>query len=638
MAAHIVLGIAGHVDHGKTTLVKALTGIDTDTTAEEKKRGLTIDLGFASFTLPSGQSVGVVDVPGHEKFIKNMVAGLPGIDLILLVIDVNEGVMPQTIEHLDIISLLGIERFLLVLTKADTLDQELLPLAQEEIRKQLQHTPAAKADMVVTDAVTGRGIDTLKQNIQAIVENLPERPKQGLARMHIDRAFSLHGFGTVVTGTLLDGSIQQGDTLYVYPQKQVVKVRQIQVYGKTVKEAGPGQRTALNIPNIPVETVTRGHLLSASSTLIPTWMVDVKVHCLKHTNTAIKLWDRLRLLIGTTEVIVRAVPLGTDEILPGEEGFLQLRMETTQVVASLYDRFILRTFSPLETIAGGEVLDAAPQKHRRFKEAILANLKAKEQRTPIDVVADCVEQYPTVIAEMEDIISLTKLAKPVVELAVKQLLESHILIETPLGYMHDKIFKMWLRKAEQLLAQYHHDYPLRQGMALSEFRARLAPSLLGKYRTVLVEQFVAVGACRIENDIVAATNFHVHFTKKQERTKAAILRVLENNRFTVTAVADITEKYTEGQVVLDALRKESVIFLAPDRFIGRTYYEQAVTMTCSYLQQHGKIDIQTFRNMTQSSRKSTFLLLEYMDSQHITKRVGNYRVLRNPVSVEACHE
>ncbi|MBS5718889.1 MAG: selenocysteine-specific translation elongation factor, partial [Megasphaera micronuciformis] len=360
LMANIVIGTAGHVDHGKTTLIKALTGIETDTTKEEKKRGMSINLGFAYLDLPHGHRVGIVDVPGHEKFIKNMVAGLPGINLVLLVIDAGEGVMPQTREHIDILTLLGVRNFLIVLTKVDTVDEELLELAVDDIREQLAGTPLEHADIVKTDAVSGKGIPELLKKIEECADKAQDEREDGSARLNVDRVFSVKGFGTVVTGTLLDGTLSAGDELTVYPSLKKTRVRNIQVHEQDVKKVTSHHRTALNLAGLTTDEIERGDVLSASNQLKPTWMLDVKVTCLKHAVAPITLWDRVRLLIGTREVMARAVPIGTDSIQPGEEGFLQLRLETEQVVVKERDRFIIRTYSPMHTIAGGEVLDAAP--------------------------------------------------------------------------------------------------------------------------------------------------------------------------------------------------------------------------------------------------------------------------------------
>lgn len=635
MAQHIVIGTAGHVDHGKTTLVKALTGIETDTTKEEKKRGLTINLGFAYLDLPNGRRVGIVDVPGHEKFIKNMVAGLPGINMILLVIDANEGVMPQTIEHLDILTLLGIKNFLIVITKIDTVDAELRELVREDIREQLAGTPAADADIVETDALTGKGIPELIQRIQSLTESIPEVDDHGAARLNIDRVFSVKGFGTVVTGTLLDGSVSVGDDLYLYPGDKKIRVRNIQVHEQNVPKAEPSQRTAMNLANIGADELKRGDILCASPDLQPTWMIDVKVKVLGHAPMGIGLWDRLRLLVGTTEVMVRAVPLGTERIEPGQEGFLQLRLEEEQVIVKVRDRFILRSFSPMHTLAGGEVLDAAPKKHRRFREDVIDSLQAKDEGNTDAVVADFLRSNANLFASLTDIQNYTHLTPAVVQETLDNLVAAGTITQTKAGYIHRDVYKDWRGKAVQLLLGYHQKYPLRPGMPISEFRSRLHKGLPEKAMAELLQLMVAGGACRVERGVVAGSKFAVHFTPAQEKTRQAFLKAFDQSGFTAVRLDELIAPYKDGAAILDAMNNESIIFLSPEYGLSKNAYYQAVAKVCAYVQEHGKIGLGEFRDLTDSSRKSSLLLLEYMDTQHVTKRVENYRVLGDQALAQA---
>lgn len=635
MAQHIVIGTAGHVDHGKTTLVKALTGIETDTTKEEKKRGLTINLGFAYLDLPNGRRVGIVDVPGHEKFIKNMVAGLPGINMILLVIDANEGVMPQTVEHLDILTLLGIKNFLIVITKIDTVDGELRELVREDIREQLAGTPAADADIIETDAVTGTGIPELIEKIQAMTDEIPEVDDHGDARMNIDRVFTVKGFGTVVTGTLLDGSVAVGDDLYLYPGDKKIRVRNIQVHEQNVPKAEPSQRTAMNLANIAADELKRGDILCASPKLQPTWMIDVKVKVLKHSPVAIGLWDRLRLLVGTTEVMVRAVPLGTDRIEPGQEGFLQLRMEEEQVIVKVRDRFILRSFSPMHTLAGGEVLDAAPKKHRRFKEEVLDSLQAKDEGNTDAVVADFLRNNANLFASIDDIRSYTHLSGDVVTEALASLEKAGTVSLTKAGYIHEAVYKEWRGKAVQLLLGYHKKFPLRPGMPLSEFRSRLYKSLSEKGMAELLQLMVDGGACRVDHGVVAGSKFKVTFTAAQEKARQAMMKAFDQAGFTAVRLDELIAPYKDGAAILDAMNNDSIIFLSPEYGLSKKAYHQAVAKVCDYVQQNGKIGLGEFRDITDSSRKSSLLLLEYMDTQHVTKRIENYRVLGDNAFAQA---
>lgn len=645
---NLVIATAGHVDHGKSTLIKALTGIETDTTKEEKMRGLSINLGFAYLDLPNGQRVGIVDVPGHERFIKNMVAGLPGISLVLLVIDAGEGVMPQTKEHIDILTLLGIQDFFLVLTKVDTVDDEMKALVIADIREQLANTPLADAELIETDAVSGKGLDLLKKKIQDWAETRPEQAKKGDARLNVDRVFSIKGFGTVVTGTLLDGSVRIGDELTVYPGGKKTRIRNIQVHEQNVVQADAPHRTALNLANVSVEEIHRGDVLSKVPFLQPTWMIDAKIQCLRSAPTAMELWDRVRLLVGTREIMARIVPLGVDQIEPGCDGFMQLRLEEAIVIKE-GDRFILRTYSPIFTIGGGEVLDAAPKKHRRFKEDVLESLKIKEEGNLEDIVADFLRNSCDVFTPASKIAAYLDLAEEHIQAIVQHLRQEKIIEETALGYIHSEVYKKMRGQTLQFLLSYHQRYPLRKGMAIEELRSRMRNLLHinPKYRDIQTEDsrsrmrkllsdrvislflqlMIEHQYCRLEGSYVAAAKFYVVFSETQLAVKKSIETTLEKSGFTPLKVEDLSSLAKDADAVLEALRGDSVIFLTPEYVIAKSVYDQAVKKIIDYIGEYGKMTLGDFRDITKSSRKSSMLILEYADAGEVTKRVENYRVL-----------
>lgn len=623
--AYLVIATAGHVDHGKTTLIKALTGMETDTTKEEKKRGLSINLGFAYLDLPDGQRVGIVDVPGHERFIKNMVAGLPGINLVLLVIDAGEGVMPQTREHIDILTVLGVREFIIVLTKVDAVDAELQELAREDIREQLSDTVLKDAEIVETDAVSGKGIELLKLKIQEWAEKHPAMEENGEARMNIDRSFSVKGFGTVVTGTLLDGSLSVGDELYVYPGLVKTKVRNIQIHEQNVKVAGARHRTALNLTNIGLEEIQRGDVVSVSPLLKGSWMLDVKVQCLKNSPLAMGLWNRVRVLVGTREVMARIVPIGTELIQPGGEGFLQLRMEE-EVFVKNGDRFVLRSYSPMTTIGGGEVLDAAPRKHRRFHQDVLDSLKTKEEGNLDDIISDFLCSTPNGFASMDDLSLYVHMPKDEIDDTVQRMIEEGLLLPTPAGYLHREVYKSLRGKAVQLLLTYHRKYPLRPGMALEEFRSRLQGNLQDKAVSALLTLLTDEHACRMDGKYMAAASFAVTLSPAQKRQENQLLQRLEQAGFTPMKLDDIE---TIGPDVVEIARLgqgKQFIFLTPEYVIAKKTYDAAVDIVYQYLNEHGKMTLGDFRDATQSSRKSSMLILEYIDARHITAREDNYRI------------
>ncbi|MBM7711045.1 selenocysteine-specific translation elongation factor [Enterococcus xiangfangensis] len=623
--ANIVIGTAGHIDHGKTTLIKALTGIETDTTSEEKKRGMSINLGFAYLDLPNNQRVGIVDVPGHEKFIKNMVAGLPGINLVLLVIDAAEGIMPQTKEHIDILTLLGIRDFLIVLTKVDTVDSDLKELVIEDIRDQLVDTPLAEADLIETDAVTGTGIKELLEKIQAHSEEVPERSNSGSARLNVDRVFSVKGFGTVVTGTLLDGAITVGADLYLYPSGKKTRVRNIQVHETDVKSAQPGQRTALNLANIATEEIQRGDVLSVSEKLEDTWMLDVKITCLPDVDGGIGLWDRVRLLIGTREVMARTVPLGVDWIGPGEEGFLQLRLEE-QVAVKERDRFILRSYSPMQTIAGGEVLDAAPHKHRRFKVEILESLKAKEEGSLDELITDFMVNKKQPFTKEKVLLEYLGVAKEELQPVLTEMAAEDRVIETSVGYLAHVSYQKLVSQATEILSAYHKQYRLRFGMPLEEFRSRMRGVLAEKEISALIA-LLKKDVVKEANDKLALQDFEVTFNKYQQAAKEKIEQTLAKNGYTPIKKEELFDIDKNAAEVLEALNGDSVIFLTHEYVLLGEIFAQAVKLVQDYVAEHGQMTLGDFRDLTNSSRKSSMLILEYMDKQEITKRVENYRVL-----------
>ena len=623
--ANIVIGTAGHIDHGKTTLIKALTGIETDTTSEEKKRGMSINLGFAYLDLPNKKRVGIVDVPGHEKFIKNMVAGLPGINLVLLVIDAAEGIMPQTKEHIDILTLLGIRDFLIVLTKVDTVDPDLKELVVDDIREQLADTPLAEADLIETDAVTGTGIKELLEKIQEHSEEAQERSGSGSARLNVDRVFSVKGFGTVVTGTLLDGSINAGDDLYLYPSQKKTRVRNIQVHETDVKSAQPGQRTALNLANIATDEIQRGDVLSVSEKLEDTWMLDVKVTCLPEVEGGIGLWDRVRLLVGTREVMARTVPLGVDWIGPGEEGFLQLRLEE-QVAVKERDRFILRSYSPMYTIAGGEVLDAAPHKHRRFKVEILESLKAKEEGSLDELIADFMVNKKQPFTKEKELLDYLGVGQEELQPILTEMLAEGRVIETKVGYLAQASYQKLVAQATEILSAYHKQYRLRYGMPLEEFRSRMRGVLAEKEISALIT-LMKETVVKENNDKIALKDFEVTFNKYQQAAKEKIEQTLAKNGYTPVKKEELFGLDKNAEEVLEALNGDTVIFLTHEFVLLGKVLDQSVALIQQYIAEHDQMTLGDFRDLTDSSRKSSMLILEYMDKQGITKRVENYRVL-----------
>lgn len=426
---HVIIGTAGHIDHGKTTLIKALTGRNTDRLEEEQRRGITIDLGFTYFDLPGGGRAGIVDVPGHEKFINNMVAGVVGMDLVLLVIAADEGIMPQTREHLDILSLLGIKKSIIVLNKCDLVDEDWIELVEEEIREELAGSFMEQAPLVKVSAATGAGIQELVQVIDNMArEEVEEKDINTIPRLPIDRVFSLPGFGTIVTGTLVSGIISKEDVLEIYPLGKECKIRNIQVHGEDRKECLAGQRVAINLSNIKKSEVKRGCVLAPIDRMKITDLLDVKLEILKSSMRVLTNHARLHLFTGTSEILCRAVLLDKEELGPGESGFVQLRLEE-KIAVRRGDRFVVRFYSPMETIGGGVVLEPNPKIKRRFREDAIEELKRKESGSITDIVEMHVKEHGDSLITLAELAKLTALSIEEIEKASKDLKEEGLILE-----------------------------------------------------------------------------------------------------------------------------------------------------------------------------------------------------------------
>ena len=418
---NIIIGTAGHIDHGKTTLIKALTGRNTDRWEEEQRRGITIDLGFTWFDLPNGNRAGIIDVPGHEKFINNMVAGVVGMDLVMLVIAADEGVMPQTKEHMDILGLLGIEKSIIVLNKCDLVDEDWLELVEEEVREELAGTFLEHAPIAKVSAATGQGLSELISYIEEITgKDMEEKDITTIPRLPIDRAFSLSGFGTIITGTLLSGTISKEDSLEMYPIGKECKIRSIQVHGQDVEKCYAGQRVAINLSNVKKREIERGCVLAPPNSMKNTDLLDVKLHMLEDSVRVITNHTRLHFFTGTSEILCRAVLLDKEELGPGESGYVQLRLEE-EIALRRGDKFVVRFYSPMETIGGGVILEPNPIRHKRFQTDIIEDLERKESGSSADVIEMHVKAYGDTMITQTELAKLTALSMEEVVQDVKAL-------------------------------------------------------------------------------------------------------------------------------------------------------------------------------------------------------------------------
>lgn len=624
MNNNVIIGTAGHIDHGKTTLIKALSGIETDTTLEEKERGMSINLGFAYFDLPSGKRCGVVDVPGHEKFIKNMLAGVSGINLVLLLVDSREGIMPQTKEHIDILTLLGIENYIIVMTKIDLVEEEYRELVKEDIREFTKGSALENAPIIEVDSISRKGIDVLLDTIDKKTNDIEAKNIEKNARLNVDRSFQVKGFGTVVTGTLTEGSISVGDELVIYPKEVKAKVRNIQVHSQDVDKAYAGQRTAINLSNIKFDDVKRGDTLATAGSLVKTYMLDSEIKLINDDRANLELWDRVRIYVGTVEVMARVVPLGTESIKPGENGFVQLRLEE-EIAVKNYDKFIIRTYSPMVTIGGGVILDASPKKHSRFNEEILEKLKVQLEGNSGDLIQNYLLSHSNYIVSKNEIIKDLQLSEGEAATELDELVASGNIFETKLGYIHKKKYDEVLEKLKKLLVDYHKRYKLKVGIPKVEIISKF--KLSQKEVLELIELFIKNNEVRLEGNLVAEKDFVVNYDKKQLAEKARIEKELLNGGFTPPTIKELTNGVKASVELLDSLVDNTIIRLDADLVLHRDVLAKAIEKVNEHFKNAEKMTLAEFRDMTGSSRKYSMAILEYIDKLGITRRVENYRVL-----------
>ncbi|AOT72785.1 selenocysteine-specific translation elongation factor [Geosporobacter ferrireducens] len=628
---NVIVGTAGHIDHGKTTLIKALTGTDTDRLLEEKKRGITIDLGFTHFDLPSGRRAGIIDVPGHEKFIKNMLAGVGGIDIVLLVIAADEGFMPQTQEHLDILTILEVKKGIIVLTKVDLVDPEWLSLVQEEIREKVKDTFLRDAPMLAVSSTQGQGLKELVERIDFYTEETEEKNTSIPFRLPVDRVFTMSGFGTVITGTLIEGSVHEGDQMTIYPQELTAKVRNLHVHGKKVESAYAGQRVAINLSGVKKEDILRGNVAAEQNSMKETMMLDVKLNMLKHAERIIDNRDRLRLYHGTAEVLCRVVLLDREEIKPGESCYAQLRLEES-IVAKRGDHFVIRFYSPMETLGGGVILEPNPIKHKRFKADTLEELKVKEEGSPEQILEKVILRFNDAFANIGFYATQTGLSENTILAIVDKLTEKGIIrkfsgtVPVHIDYLtklEDSIIKV--------LQNYHNSNPLKIGMGKEELRNKLKIKIKGKLYDELLEHFENNQIIRLHNNFTALADFEVKYSPEQLVILEEIDRLYLEREFQTPAPEDFLnskkneQKYRE---VLEALiEKKQLIKINEDILLHVENYEKAKEMLKQFIKENGQITLSEFRDLIHTTRKYALPLIENFDQNKITKRIDEKRVL-----------
>lgn len=630
-----IIGTAGHVDHGKTCLIQALTGIDTDRLKEEKKRGITIELGFAWMDFPGGEQVGIVDVPGHEKFVKNMLSGVGGMDLVMLVVAADEGIMPQTVEHLDILSILGIRHGVIVITKTDLADPELVDLVEEDIRELTKDTFLENAPVIPVSVYKNQGIDRLKETLYQIYKKLPDHKETRAFRLPVDRVFSLKGFGTIVTGTLLGGSIKKDQEAYLYPENLPVKIRSIQVHETGVDKAHAGQRVALNLPDRKKEEIHRGDVVACKNTMYPSMMADVALSVLRHTERVVKNGSRVHVYHGTKELLGKVILLDREELKAGETCYAQLRLEE-ETVMEKGDRFVIRFYSPAETIGGGCILDACPRKRKRHDKNALEACRIKEKGTKEEILELSVREHRGRFFTLDELAGRNSLDRSGLAGLAQALAQKGRLIQLEEKvFIHREEMDFYQKKAEKILNDFHRAFPLKQGMGIEEMRSRMN---LGnpKVTDQILEVLKADKIIKEEQGTISKKRFKVVLKEDEDAIVKEILTHYEAAGFAPLATELYLKEHKNQKkfkpVFISLLNKKSLIRLDEQYCVHQEWYEKAKEAFREMAKTKDKILLGEYRDYLGCSRKVAVALLEHFDKNGFTKKTEEGRILKNPVS------
>lgn len=620
-----VLGTAGHVDHGKSTLIKALTGIDPDRLKEEKDRQMTIDLGFAWYQLPSGNEVGIVDVPGHRDFVENMLAGIGGIDAVLFIIAADEGVMPQTREHFSILKLLKIQRGVIILTKMDQVDdQDWISLVEDDIQSLTRNTFLESAPILKVSAISGQGLDDLASSIDAMLVDCPPKKDIGKARLPIDRVFTLKGFGTIVTGTLIDGQLSLGQQIEILPAKKQARIRGIQNHKKKVETAYPGNRTALNLVGLDANEILRGDVLANPGEYNPSTRIDAKIEMLANASGKIKHNDRLKCFLGSAESMARIRVLGKNEINPGDSGWVQMEFDDP-IVPAKGDCFILRRPSPAETIAGGTILDPHPaRRYKRFTEKTLSQLELMDSGSHEEIVISYLEAEPLIFYNefikkhepyIEDVERL-------IDIQIKRIgaLKSRDAIVVTLAYWNT--LKMNIKRKFE---EYYQKFPLRSGMPKKELNKSL--KIDQKKFNLIIEELISQNILAEKDDEIALVGHEVIFLEEDKEKIANIILEFERSPYTPPSLKDLANEY-DADLINAMVEKDILVKITEDIAFTPEIYRKVIAETKDFLEKEKEITLAQFRDRLKTSRKYALAFLEHLDAAGITLRKGDFRILK----------
>ena len=628
---HIIIGTAGHIDHGKTTLIRALTGRNTDRLKEEQKRGISIELGFTHFDLNEKLRVGIIDVPGHEKFIKNMLSGVCGMDMIILVIAADEGIMAQTKEHLDILNLIGIKNGIIALTKCNLVDKEWVELVKLDIEDQVKDTFLKNAPIIEVDSISGLGIENLKKEIEKIVDTIDEKDINSNPRLFVDRSFSITGFGTVVTGTLISGVLNLDDDLLVYPAKKVCKIRNLQVHDNNVKTAFAGQRVAINLSNIKKEEIPKGSVLVPNDTFTESSILDVK---LKTIDIPFDIVNRTRfhLYLGSNEVLCRAILLEDEVLKSNNEYIVQLRLEEP-VISKRNDKFILRLFSPLYTIGGGYIIDSNAIKKKRFNENDIESIKKLDNCSFKEYIYSYISRFSKDFYTEKDYFKYFSQAKINILKEIDELIKENKVFAFGSGLdrliLSDIFIKNIFENIENFISDFHKNFPKRIGVSKETIKSKFFDSLTGKIKNEFINYLITNSKFKSCTDYISLVDFKVSLDKRDFELIENIKSILNKDKYSIFSLEDINL-----EIKIEELKELILYLISNGEFIKldsgymlKENYNQAVDLIKNFILKNGSISISDARDLLNSNRKSTMELLEFLDKEKITLRKDNERVL-----------
>ena len=623
---NIIIGTAGHIDHGKTTVVKGLTGKDTDTLPEEKARGMTIDLGFTFFTLSNGRKVGIVDVPGHEKFIKNMAAGVTGIDLILFVIACDDGIKPQTLEHADIIKILGVKKGLILLTKRDLADEERAAQLKEDVRELFKNSYLENSKILEISTKDAQSFEKLKEVLEKEILEIEEnRDEIKDFRLDIDKVFSIKGFGTVVTGTSKNSKISIGDTVMIYPQQKEVKIKGIENHGNKVEALEAGNRCALNI-NMDSKEIKRGNIISKKDSLIISNKLDCVFTLLKRSSN-FKNNQRVRINIGTEELIGRVKIFLEDEILSGDKKYVQIELEKESAF-SVGDIGIVRSFSPVETIGGIEIINIPKERVKRKDLKYLERLEILSSKNKYKKIESIVLNNENIFTDKESISLLLGEKISEEEMENSQNIEK---ISDNI-YVNTERLENLKNKILEYIEQYHEKYPLSVGIKRSELKNRFFENFSIKVYNIALEYFIEKNTIEVLGEYISKKDFKIKLNKEQKKMKEDIFSYYKKNGFTPQKIEDTVKIFKDETLFAEIhsymLYNSFLVELAEGNFMLKGFFLESEKKIKEYLEKNRRITLAEARDLLQINRKSILLILEKLDENGITKRVGEYRELK----------